>query len=302
MAFVANILLLAASVTPALAFCGAHTHLDKREEGVVPISTFSGTGLTGPLLWDQLDAANAVCATGTTQSPIDMVPEVFTLVEGSNVTLDFAEVPGGAEFENLGSTVEVVMEEHGSSLLLDGLNYTLQQFHFHNPSEHLDNGTKLPMEMHMVFMHEEAEVAVLAVYVDIADPMTLGAPTALLETVFSSVHEISTPGTLTTTLPLSLASLQTQLQSGSFQRYTGSLTTPPCTEGVSWLVSTEKLAITRETYLAVREVVGFNARYVQNTPGEQNLLQVFKSPSALTAQNGTSSNVTLQAAAHKHKL
>ncbi|KAI1634760.1 alpha carbonic anhydrase [Biscogniauxia mediterranea] len=278
MAFVAPILLLAASVTPALAFCGAHTHLDKRADGAVPISNFGASGPTGPLLWAQIDPANAACASGSNQSPIDMVPEVFSMMSGRNLTIEFADLPEGTEFENLGSTVEVVMEGLGSSIILDGLNYTLQQFHFHHPSEHLDNGTTMPMEMHMVFMHEEIEVAVIGVYIDIADPESLEAPSTLLETVFSSVEEIATPGTAATTAPLSLGEVQDLLETGTFQRYEGSLTTPPCTEGVSWLVATQKLSLSRATFMRARSILGFNARYVQNAPGDRNLLQMFMAP------------------------
>ncbi|KAI5924514.1 alpha carbonic anhydrase [Camillea tinctor] len=285
--FVAPILLLAASVTPALAFCGAHTHLDKRAEGEVPISTFSASGPTGPLLWAQLDPANSACADGTRQSPIDMVPGVFTMMSGRNMTMAFTDLPEGAEFENLGSTVEVVMEGLGSSMVLDGLNYTLQQFHFHHPSEHLDNGTTMPMEMHLVFMHEEAEVAVMGVYIDIADPESEQAPSTMLETIFSSVGEIAEPGTVTKTQALALTEVQGMLESGTFQRYSGSLTTPPCSEGVSWLVATQKLVLSRATFQNARSVLGFNARYVQGAPGERNLLQMFASPEIAPAENST---------------
>lgn len=140
------LILAAAAVSPVLGFCGGHTHLDRRAEGdVIPTATFGYFGSGGPLLWHHLSPANELCATGTNQSPINMVPESFTLVPGSNLTVNLPDnLPEGAVFENLGSTVEVVMEGLGGTLELDGLEYELAQFHFHNPSEHVDNGISMP--------------------------------------------------------------------------------------------------------------------------------------------------------------
>ncbi|KAI1379937.1 carbonic anhydrase [Hypoxylon crocopeplum] len=274
--------LLAASVTPALAFCGSHTHLDRRAEGEeVPISEFGYTGTVGPLLWTHLDPAlNGLCSTGANQSPINMVEGQFQLIPSSEIELTIPDVPEGATFENLGSTVEVVMEGVGGTFVLEGKTFTLEQFHFHHPSEHVDDGVQLPMEMHMVFTTPEEEIAVIGVYVDLIDVPTIlqlhilprRAPSTLLETVFSSIGEIASPGTKTTTKPLVMSELVTLLKAGSFQRYTGSLTTPPCSENVAWSVATEKLLLSKATYQAARDVVGFNARYPQNKLGEGNLL------------------------------
>lgn len=142
----ARLFLLAASVTPALAFCGAHTHLDRRAEGEgVPISTFGYTSTIGPVMWTQLDPeANQLCSTGTNQSPINMVEGQFQLIPASDTQLTIPDVPEGAEFENLGSTVEVVMEGKGGTFVLEGKTFELQQFHFHHPSEHVDNGVSMP--------------------------------------------------------------------------------------------------------------------------------------------------------------
>ncbi|KAL7620916.1 hypothetical protein AAE478_008226 [Parahypoxylon ruwenzoriense] len=281
-----RLFLLAASVTPALAFCGAHTHLDRRAEGEeVPVSTFGYTGTIGPVLWSQLDAANALCSTGANQSPINMVEGEFTLIPASDTELTIPDVPEGATFENLGSTVEVVMEGVGGKFVLEGKTFTLEQFHFHHPSEHVDNGVSMPMEMHMVFSGEAEEIAVIGIYVDLVDvPAVLQlhilprrAPSTLLETIFSSIAEIASPGTSTKTKPLIMSELVTLLNAGSFQRYTGSLTTPPCSEGVAWSVATEKLLLSKSTYQAVRDIVGFNSRYPQNNLGGQNLLSIASS-------------------------
>ncbi|KAI8632746.1 carbonic anhydrase [Xylariaceae sp. FL1651] len=279
-----TILVFAAMMMPVLGFCGAHTYLDPREEGseTVPVASFGYFGSGGPLMWHRLDAANALCATGKYQSPINMVPESFTLVPGSNLTVTLpADLPQGATFENLGSTIEVVMEGLGGSLLFDGLDYNLTQFHFHHPSEHVNNGVSMPMEMHMVFTHETT-IAVIGVYIDLTDaaPSALtsvlpgSASSAMLETIFSSIDAIASPGEATKTPAFGMSELNEVLACGSYQRYSGSLTSPPCSEEVSWSVSTNKLLLSRETYLKVRDVVGFNSRFPQNAPGLPNLLEL----------------------------
>lgn len=69
-----------------------------------------------------------------------MVEGQFTLVEGSSLSLEIPDQPNGVEFENLGTTVEAIMEGLGGKLELDGTEFELKQFHVHHPSEHLDDG------------------------------------------------------------------------------------------------------------------------------------------------------------------
>ncbi|KAI1104031.1 carbonic anhydrase [Jackrogersella minutella] len=277
-----RLFLLAASVTPALAFCGAHTHLDRRaDDDGIPIATFGYAGSTSPLLWSTLDAANGLCSTGANQSPINMIEGQFQLISASDTELTIPDAPEGVLFENLGSTVEIVMKDLGGKFVLEGKEYSLLQAHFHNPSEHMDNGISLPMEMHVVFQDAETkEIAVIGVYIDLVPTPTAArsrilprsTPSTLLETIFSSIGDIGSPGTKTTTEPLIMSELVEFLKEGSFQRYSGSLTTPPCSEGVAWSVSTEKLLLSKATYKTVRDVVGFNSRYPQNEPGTENLI------------------------------
>ncbi|ORY67253.1 alpha carbonic anhydrase [Pseudomassariella vexata] len=308
-----ELLLVAASVTPALGFCGSHTHLQRRaEEGeAVPISTFGYIGDIGPHNWAALDAANSACATGTRQSPINMVEGQFQIVAGTDVTLTIPDQTEGIEFENLGTTVEGVMEGSGATMVLNGEEYELMQFHFHHPSEHLDNGTSIAMEMHMVFQTAEEQLAVIGVYVDLDTGVaSAAAPAAkrrhpqpdhslwkkqaeavsqmqitaaadngavtstMLETLFQSVEEIATPGTKVTTQPLIMSELVETLKLGNFEAYSGSLTTPPCSEGVNWMVATQRVQISTASFERVRNVVKFNSRFTQNALGSPNVVSL----------------------------
>ena len=131
----------------------------------------------GPANWDALDDENALCAKGTRQSPINLVENSLPVVPAAHLSLCLADMPSGAVFENLGSTVEVVTvpeKECGatvgeSTMTYNGVDYTLQQFHLHLPSEHLDDGESLAMEMHMVWEGDGGEIALIGVFVDIDD-------------------------------------------------------------------------------------------------------------------------------------
>ncbi|KAJ0161734.1 Alpha carbonic anhydrase 8 [Colletotrichum tanaceti] len=331
--------LFAASISQVIASCAYGTHIDPRAEGgKVKVNTFAYAGSTGPLNWVALDAtANTLCATGTTQSPIDMVAGSFNVLPGNSINLEIPDMTEGTEFENLGTTVEVIAK--GGSMQVGGSNFTLQQFHFHLPSEHLDAGKSMAMEMHMVFEGANQEIAVIGTYIDLepgagagagagaggatpeespaeapaggngtaerrsklsrraaagsatkppkaipvmgSTPVTAEAASSnLLETVFSSLDAIKEPGTVTKTGALNMQEVVSLLSAGSFQSYMGSLTTPPCSEGVQWLVSTQRLLVQPQTFTAVRDVIGFNARFPQNTLGQENILQVAQKSSA----------------------
>ncbi|KAH8670707.1 periplasmic alpha-carbonic anhydrase [Ilyonectria robusta] len=302
--------LVAALASKALASCAYGTLLRPRaEEGAtVEIKDFAYIGTKGPTNWVALNAEeNALCASGKNQSPIDMVADAFTIIPAAEIGLAIPDMAEGTEFENLGTTVEVVAGQ--GNMTFGGVSYTLAQFHFHLPSEHLDNGTSMAMEMHMVWEGAAGEIAVIGTFIDIADGAAaaeggetataapnatarqlpaiegsffhVNAPAAkamtastLLETVFSSVEEIAEPGTVTKTQPLIMSELVNALAAGSFQTYDGSLTTPPCSEGVRWLVSDQKLSIQTATFVKARSVIGFNSRFPQGTLGETNVLEL----------------------------
>ncbi|PNY28636.1 Uncharacterized protein TCAP_01439 [Tolypocladium capitatum] len=246
-----------------LAACNYGTSYFPREPNVT-VGSFGYTGLNGPLNWYGLNkTANKLCATGRHQSPININASIPTSSDGF-VSFKIDSYPEGAVFENLGTTLEVPAN---GTLVTDSKTYGLTQFHFHTPSEHRIELEHFPMEAHFVFEADDKSVAVVAFVID------LGPADPWLTSVFTYVAGIKTPGQATLTGPLSFTNLEHHLKSNPIYRYSGSLTTPPCTEGVAWIISNKPLYIDAGTYNKVKNVLGFNARYTQNFPGGVNLLQ-----------------------------
>jgi carbonic anhydrase len=289
---------LSAIITASSASCLYGTSLLPRAaDGTVPVSTFNYTAEGGPLNWYGLNTtANSACAKGSFQSPIDIMTSTIGYATKGSVTINIPAVRS-AEFENLGSTLEVVAN---GTLVANGTTYKLAQFHFHTPSEHRVNEEYFPMESHFVFQTSSTQalfilflifyfillVFVLAHLLTAAKDKSIavvafllelspyGFTTPLFDSVFAHLDDISTAGTYTETGPLDFSGITEHLDSHGIYDYSGSLTTPPCSQGVSWYISTEPLPINVQTYHAVKKVLKFNARYTQNTLGQPNLLEV----------------------------
>ncbi len=206
-------------------------------------------GDTGPAHWGTLDPAYAACIEGAAQSPIDLADaEPRELA-----SIDIAYARGPISIVNNGHTVQALVAP-GSGITLAGKAYELKQFHFHHGSEHTVAGRRLPMEMHLVHEDPDGALAVIGVFLVEGDanaalapvwrhiPTDRGPPTAIPDTV-----------DLAALLPGQRTSW----------RYTGSLTTPPCTEGVEWLVMTEPVSMSADQIAAYAALFPNSYRPVQ---------------------------------------
>ncbi|RDB16042.1 Alpha carbonic anhydrase 4 [Hypsizygus marmoreus] len=225
----------------------------------------SYTGFTGPLGWTGLSPQNTECSTSSFQSPINLDRYINSPATNPHVLIPDVE---HAEFENLGSTVEVTVN---GTTIFNNRRFNLLQFHFHTPSEHRINEEYYPLEAHFVHKADDGTTLVLGVLFELTSN---GNTTQLLTAVTKNIDEISEPGSSTETGPLRFSPLIAHFQRTPLFYYIGSLTTPPCTSGVIWLVSKEPLPLDVGTYLALKKVMKFNSRYTQNTPGYMNLIMV----------------------------
>ncbi|KAJ7088443.1 alpha carbonic anhydrase [Mycena belliarum] len=258
-------LVLATSAISASANCIHGTTFFPRAEGKVEVSKFGYSGLQGPLNWAGLDAANSACRTSNVQSPIVLDDKVGKAKSAPKVAIETVEE---AEFENLGTTLEVVVK---GKTTFEGKDFELQQFHLHTPSEHRINDEYFPLEMHMVHQAADGSIAVIAIPFQLTED---GNTTELLTSVTENLDKVKVPGTATQTGKLDFKELAEAIQTNPLFLYSGSLTTPPCKEGLTFLVMEKPLALNVKTYNALKSVIKFNARYSQNTLGQTNLLSV----------------------------
>ena len=214
-------------------------------------------GDTSPDRWGGLDASFAVCDTGVEQSPVDLTGAApADAADGGG--LDIRWQATEAEVVDNGHTIQVNVAE-GSSIVLEGRRFSLVQFHFHVPSEHTVDGTASPMEVHFVHAAEEGDLAVIGVFMEAgdADPAIQNLWEAIpgLDESPAAVGAFD-PGTL---LP----------EGRGYFRYRGSLTTPPCSEVVSWVVMTESISVSQAQVDAFAALYPMNARPVQPLNGRE---------------------------------
>ena len=188
-------------------------------------------GHEGPEHWQDLDPAWAVCAAGQQQSPINLTHAIAA--QPGAPLINWAEETAGVVVDN-GHTVQVSVENAGGITLGD-IEYTLLQFHFHAASEHTINGRQAPMEVHFVHQSAAGDLAVIGVMIERGDALpTLASIWAAMPADSEASPGIAARVHLNDFLPADRDAF----------RYQGSLTTPPCSEIVSWTVFTAPVTAT----------------------------------------------------------
>ncbi len=225
----------------------------------------------GPDVWGQLSPEYSLCAVGRHQSPIDLVNPMPAELPA----IAFNYQPTPLDIRHTGHTIEVgypvgkpADSDTGNWLEVDGTRYQLLQFHFHTPSEHTVAGELFNMEMHLVHKSEDDTLAVIGVLIEKGsenaafNPIWAHLPTApgeakRIENVTFNVEDLL-PNTRHT------------------YRYEGSLTTPPCSEGVKWFVVTTPIEMSEEQISAFAAIIHRNNRPVQPLNGRELLVDVIE--------------------------
>ncbi|MCI2240389.1 carbonic anhydrase family protein [Paenibacillus sp. TRM 82003] len=218
---------------------------------------FAYEGERGPANWASLSEEYAECADAAQQSPVDLAGA--TTVPLPDLRFDYATAD--VELDNTVHTVQAV-EPAGSTVGVDGRTYALKQFHLHEPAEHALDGQTLAGELHLVHTDDSGAVAVVGVL------LRQGEANPALTEYFANLP--AGPGERATLTGFDTEALLPQ-DRRTF-RYTGSLTTPPCTEGVSWFVVREPVEVSAQQLADFRSVVAENSRPLQPLGGRELLL------------------------------
>ena len=241
----------AAAVAPQPASVATRAERGSAAPGHATHWSYEGVG--GPQAWGRLKPEFGLCASGHRQSPIDIRGGIALDLE----PVQFDYRPGGFAVIDNGHTVQVNVAP-GNAIEVNGRRYALQQFHFHRPSEERIDGRQFEMDVHLVHQDAEGRLAVVAVLLE------RGAAQPLLQTVWNH-------------LPLEKheeASARVPLDPGQllpadrrYYSYMGSLTTPPCSEGVLWLVMQQPVPVSAQQIDIFARLYPMNARPLQQAAG-----------------------------------
>jgi carbonic anhydrase len=216
-------------------------------------NTWSYEGETGPANWGKINPAWAKCGSGNRQSPIDIRDGMK--VELEQITFDYH--PSTFNVTDNGHTVQV-MVGGGNFLTVQNRMYELIQFHFHRPSEERINGRGYEMVVHLVHKDGEGRIAMLALLLE------RGKPQPVIQTVWNNLplEKLETLAPAVVLDPMELLPARRD-----YFTFMGSMTTPPCQEGVLWLVMKEPVQASPAQLALFSRLYPLNSRPIQPGSG-----------------------------------
>ncbi len=240
------------AITALVASCISLSSLSALASGHGSAPHWDYDGAEGPAHWGELSPEFSVCASGKNQSPINLTG--FIEAEMKPITFDYGTA--ATEVINNGHSIQANYQP-GSSITVDGHSFELKQFHFHSPSENTIDGESFPLEAHLVHADKDGNLAVVAVmFRKGAANNTVGKIWAAMPAKAGGKNALAKPVSVNGILP----------ENRDYYRFNGSLTTPPCSEGVEWLVMKTPMSVSAEQIKAFTGVMHHpNNRPVQPT-------------------------------------
>lgn len=214
----------------------------------------------GPEVWGQLTPEYRICDTGRHQSPIDLVNPTPAALP----ILIFNYQSASVNIRNTGNTIEVAYPNRGNWIEIDETKYHLLQFHFHVPSEHTIAGELSDMEMHLVHESEDGTLVVIGAFIK------SGSVNTAFDTFWHLIPSVADESEQLTGVVLNAFDLLPDTK--RTYRYDGSLTTPPCSEGVKWIMMTTPIEMSEAQIAAFKAIFDGNNRPVQPLNGRKLLV------------------------------
>jgi carbonic anhydrase len=215
-------------------------------------------GKYGPINWGKLDPDWRACAVGKEQSPVNITS---AKLNKALQPIEFHYLAGPVTLEYTHNTV-IVHVPKGSYIVAEGVRYDLVQFHFHHPAEEAVKGRLSDMVVHLVHQSADGKTAVVAVRFS----ELRGDPNALLSTLWANLPKA--PGQTTKIDDMVNPGGLLPADRG-YWTYTGSLTAPPCTEGVKWYIFQQEMSISRSQLKAISALFPVNSRPLQDLHGRK---------------------------------
>lgn len=241
-----NAALSITSITLALGVAGCAAYGEQLAPAAAATPPAWGyEGAAGPENWGALSQEYALCRTGRQGSPVD----IRDTIPARLGQLDVQWQPIAGEVVDTGHGIQVNVTNAGGFALRNH-RYDLLQFHFHTPAEHLIEGRRYPLEAHFVHRRTDGMLGVIGVFVQ------QGAANPVLQSV---LDELAGRTGAAARLPIS----DLLPRDRTFYRYAGSLTTPPCSESVDWVVMRQPITASGEQIATLNRLYANNARPVQ---------------------------------------
>lgn len=201
----------------------------------------------GPEHWGEIHEDWSECGKGKFQSPIDLTHERVQVVHHLG-PLYRTYQPANATMKNRGHDIMIKWDEGAGGIVLNRTEYHIRQLHWHSPSEHSINGRRYSLELHMVHESADKKIAVIGIMYKI------GRPDPLLSKLEDYIKKLGEEMEGEEKVGI-VDPMEVKWGSRKYYRYMGSLTTPPCTEGVMWTIIEKVRTVSREQVHMLREAV-----------------------------------------------
>lgn len=230
----------------------APTPMTKPAEGRGGQVQWAYEGEAGPQAWGRLKPEFNLCAIGRRQSPISI--EEGATLQGPAESIQFSYVPSNGTVVNSGHSI-LVDVQGDNTITVRGSSYRLLQIQFHTPSETQINSKRFPMAAHLMHRNAEGQLAIVAVLLD------LGAASPLIDKVWTYMPLDAGDRVR---MPIDLLNLAELLPTDQrYYQFMGSLTTPPCSEGVLWMVLKAPMTVSTAQHKLLTQLYPNNARPIQ---------------------------------------